>query len=195
MFTIGKTLVAVKATTAEFAAHPGDETEIPGLVGRSAPIRRLSAEIRRLARLKAPVLVVGESGVGKDVVARRHSRAERARGLVRYTLNVATIPESLADGELFGHRQGAFTGAVQQRTGAFEEAQCPGRFLLDEIGELAPSVQAKLLRVLEDGMITKSVGATHPRKVDVRVVSATCAPLSERCARPALSGSISSNVY
>jgi DNA-binding NtrC family response regulator len=177
-FTIGKTLVTVKTTSAELAVHSENHASIPGLVGRSAPILRLSAEIRRLARLKAPVLILGESGVGKDVVARALHELS-GRGGAYVPLNVATIPESLADSELFGHQRGAFTGAVQQRTGAFEEAHA-GTLFLDEIGELAPSVQAKLLRVLEDGMI-KSVGSAHSRKIDVRVVSATCAPLNERC--------------
>jgi DNA-binding NtrC family response regulator len=178
VFTIGRTLVAVKTITTDVAAHSDGDCAVPGLVGRSAPIVRLSMEIRRLARLKAPVLIVGESGVGKDVVARALHELSGRRGAY-VPLNVATIPESLADSELFGHRRGAFTGAVQQQTGAFEEAHS-GTLFLDEIGELALSVQAKLLRVLEDGMV-KPVGAVQARRVDVRIVSATCAPLNERC--------------
>jgi DNA-binding NtrC family response regulator len=176
-FTVGKTSLIVKVTSRRDAVHP--VAAISGLIGRSEPMVRLTADIRRLAKLRAPVLIVGESGVGKDVVARAlHGLSGRKGNYV--PLNVATIPENLADSELFGHRRGAFTGAVQQRVGAFEQAH-EGTLFLDEIGELAASVQAKLLRVLEDGMV-RPVGATQSRQVNSRVVSATCAPLSERCA-------------
>jgi DNA-binding NtrC family response regulator len=176
-FTIGKTTLSVRLNT---RCESREVTEpIAGLVGRSEPIVRLTGDIRRVAKLRAPVLIIGESGVGKDVVARSlHTLSARSGAYV--PLNVAAIAESLSDSELFGHCRGAFTGAVQPRVGAFEQAN-GGTLFLDEIGELAPAIQAKLLRVLEDGMV-RSVGAAQVRHVDVRVVSATCAPLGERCA-------------
>lgn len=176
-FTIGKTVFSLKVTREP--ATRGNIEPIAGLIGRSEPIVRLTADIRRLAKLKAPVLIVGETGVGKDVVAQAlHHLSGRSGQYV--PLNVATIPESLADSELFGHCRGAFTGASQPRTGAFELANA-GTLFLDEIGELVPAIQAKLLRVLEDGVV-RPVGAAQGRATEVRVVSATCAPLAERCA-------------
>lgn len=176
-FTVGKTSLSVKLNARHEARNQAEP--IAGIVGRSEPMVRLIGEVRRLAKLRAPVLVMGESGVGKDVVARAlHGLSGRKGEYV--PLNVATIPENLADSELFGHRRGAFTGAVQPRVGAFEQSH-DGTLFLDEIGELAPSVQAKLLRVLEDGMV-RPVGATQARYVNTRVISATCAPLGERCA-------------
>lgn len=176
-FTIGKTTLSVRLNTRSESREAAEP--IAGLVGRSEPIIRLTADIRRVANLRAPVLIIGESGVGKDVVARAlHALSARSGAYV--PLNVAAIPESLSDSELFGHCRGAFTGAVQPRVGAFEQAN-GGTLFLDEIGELALAIQAKLLRVLEDGMV-RAVGAAQARHVDVRVVSATCAALGERCA-------------
>jgi DNA-binding NtrC family response regulator len=175
-FTIGKTVLSIQLKERQDSRSRVEP--IDGIVGRSEPILRLVGEIRKLARLRAPVLIIGESGVGKDVVARALHNLSRRKG--EYVpLNVATIPENLADSELFGHRRGAFTGAVQARVGAFEQAH-DGTLFLDEIGELAMAVQAKLLRVLEDGMV-RPVGATQARFTNARVISATCAPLGERC--------------
>lgn len=176
-FLIGRTLVTVRgcAPSREHAELDSND----GLVGKSEPMLRLKREVRRLAKLRAPVLILGESGAGKDVVARAlHRLSERNGPYV--PLNVATIPDSLADSELFGHRKGAFTGALQAQIGAFERAH-GGTLFLDEIGELAPSIQAKMLRVLEDGMV-RPVGGADERRTDVRVISATWASLQERCA-------------
>ncbi|HSV82416.1 MAG TPA: sigma 54-interacting transcriptional regulator, partial [Ramlibacter sp.] len=117
------------------------------------------------------VLVLGETGVGKDLVAQRlHARsARRDRPLVQ--VNCAALPESLADSELFGHKKGAFTGAVQDREGKFELAD-GGTLFLDEVGELPLAIQAKLLRVLQSGELQRP-GSDRLRKVDVRVVAAT----------------------
>lgn len=176
-FTIGKTRVVVRCGFD--ASASGDEEPIDGLIGRSDAMLRLKSEICRLARLRAPVLILGETGAGKDVVARALHRLSGRTGAY-VPLNVATIPETLADSELFGHKKGAFTGALQTRIGAFEQAN-RGTLFLDEIGELAPAVQAKLLRILEDGIV-RPVGACDERQVDVRVVSATWASLAERSA-------------
>jgi DNA-binding NtrC family response regulator len=150
---------------------------IPGLIGESPCMRRVAAEIRRHARLRAPILIRGESGTGKDVVARALHEQSGRRGEY-IPLNVGTIPEALADAELFGHRRGAFTGAVAARAGAFEQAH-GGSLFLDEVAELPPSIQVKLLRVVEDGQV-RPVGAPRSLQVDVRIISATWASLEER---------------
>jgi transcriptional regulator with PAS, ATPase and Fis domain len=175
VFTIGKTNIVVRSIHSDPCVI--ERQPIDGLEGRSEAVLRLKREIRRLAKLRAPVLILGETGVGKDVVARAlHTLSGRSGPYV--PLNVATIPETLADSELFGHKKGAFTGALQARIGAFEQAH-RGTLFLDEIGELAPSVQAKMLRILEDGIV-RPVGATEGRRVDARVISATWASLAER---------------
>ncbi len=174
-FTIGKTSIVVRSGCE--ALGTGEGEPIDGLEGQSEPILRLKREIRRFARLRAPVLVVGETGVGKDVVANALHRLSGRTGAY-VPLNVTTIPETLADSELFGHKKGAFTGALQGRVGAFEQAH-RGTLFLDEIGELTPTIQAKLLRVLEDGVV-RAVGGSDARRVDVRVISATWASLAER---------------
>jgi len=174
-FVIGRTSVRLCRTEDLDAAPPG--APLDGLVGGSAAMLRVAAEVRRHARLKAPVLIQGESGTGKDVVARcLHDLSGRSGSYV--PLNVGALQESLADAELFGHRRGAFTGAVANRPGAFEQAH-GGSLFLDEIADLAPSIQVKLLRIVEDGLL-RPLGATRPMQVDVRVVSASWASLEER---------------
>jgi DNA-binding NtrC family response regulator len=175
LFVIGRTVVTVRRANDD--DDVGSDAAIPGLVGRSAPMRRVAAEVRRHAPLRAPVLLQGESGTGKDVVARAlHGLSRRVGPYV--PLNVGTIPEALADAELFGHRRGAFTGAVAARCGAFEQAN-NGSLFLDEIAELPPSIQVRLLRVVEDGMV-RPVGASQMTKVDVRIISASWASLEQR---------------
>ncbi|HEX7669637.1 MAG TPA: sigma 54-interacting transcriptional regulator [Polyangiaceae bacterium] len=178
-FVIGRTTVSVRSLGDLGGSAPVRFEPLAGLVGSSFPMRRLVAEIRRCATLRAPVLLQGESGSGKDVVARVIHDLSRRDGLF-VPLNVATIPAALADSELFGHRRGAFTGAVAARPGAFEEAHC-GTLFLDEIADLEPKVQAKLLRVVED-LKVRPVGGAQSLEVDVRVISATWAPLEERVA-------------
>ena len=165
----------------ELSVAPGGDAgedlaePLPRLVGDSLPMRRLSSRVRRYAPLKLPVLVRGESGTGKDAVARAlHDLSGRRRGPF-VAINAATISRDLAESELFGHGRGAFTGAVTERRGAFREAH-GGTLFIDEIAALGPEVQAKLLRVVEDGMVRPLGGeARHP--VDVRLVVATCEPL------------------
>jgi transcriptional regulator with PAS, ATPase and Fis domain len=173
-FVIGRTTVVVRMVEVNGRSTGAG---IAGLVGTSSAILQVAELVRRHAPLRAPVLVRGESGTGKDIVAQGlHGSSGRAGAYV--PLNVGAIAESLADGELFGHRRGAFTGAVASRPGAFEQAQ-HGTLFLDEVADLSPAVQVKLLRVVEDGIV-RPVGATKPVPVDVRVVSATWAPLEER---------------
>jgi DNA-binding NtrC family response regulator len=176
-FVLGRTTVSVRLRSA--VDEIGDVETLPGVIGTSAVMRRLAREVRRHARHRVAVLLHGASGTGKDLVARAiHRLSSRSGELV--PVNVGAISESLADAELFGHRRGAFTGAVATRAGAFEQAD-RGTLFLDEIAELAPGLQVKLLRVVEDGVV-RSIGATQPLQVDVRIVAATWAELGEQVA-------------
>lgn len=140
------------------------------LVGESAAMDELRARIGRLAPIPSPVLVLGESGTGKELVARElHDRSARKGAFI--AINCAALPENLVESELFGHERGAFTGAEKRRAGAFEAAN-RGTLFLDEIGELPLSVQAKLLRVLEEEKVRR-VGGNEEIAIDMRVVAAT----------------------
>ena len=174
-FVIGRTTVTLRQRGED---EPACSTpRIPGLVGSSLPMRRVAEEVARHARSRQSVLLQGESGTGKDVVARGlHALSQRSGEFV--PLNVGAFPDSLADAELFGHRRGAYTGAVSSRAGAFEVAH-RGTLFLDEVAELSPAAQVKLLRVVEDGTV-RPIGGTQAVHVDVRVVSASWASLEER---------------
>ncbi|MCS6852396.1 MAG: sigma 54-interacting transcriptional regulator [Gemmataceae bacterium] len=147
------------------------------LIGESPAIREILGQIARVARTNATVLIRGESGVGKELVARaiHHSSLRKDGPFV--CLNCAALTETLLESELFGHERGAFTGATEKMIGKFEAAH-RGTIFLDEIGELTPSTQAKLLRVLE-GHPFERVGGSTPIHVDVRVVAATNQPLEK----------------
>jgi len=141
------------------------------LLGQSGPIQRLREQIALAARSNAAVLVLGERGTGKELVAAAiHAGSARARGPFE-KLNCAAVPEGLIESELFGHEAGAFTGATRRRHGKFERAD-GGSLFLDEVGDMPPQMQAKLLRVLQDGEVER-VGGGPSGKVDVRVVAAT----------------------
>ncbi len=147
------------------------KTSFHGMVGQSLPMRRLFGQIRQLADAAGPVLILGESGVGKEMVARAiHIESPRADGPF-VAVNCAALPEGLVESELFGHAAGAFTGAGQTRPGLFESA-AGGTLLLDELTEIPLAVQAKLLRALQEGTLRK-VGADREQAVDVRIVAAT----------------------
>ena len=128
-------------------------------------------KVRQVADTTAPVLLLGETGTGKELLARTLHAQSRRRGRSFVAINCAALPATLIESELFGHEKGAFTGASHAKPGRFELAD-QGTLLLDEIGELEPALQAKLLRVLEDGEIQR-LGSTVTRKVDVRIIAAT----------------------
>jgi anaerobic nitric oxide reductase transcription regulator len=134
-------------------------------------LTRLLHEMKLVATSDLPVLLLGETGVGKELFARLLHRHSARRGKPLVHVNCAALPESLAESELFGHRRGAFSGAVTDRPGRFEAAE-GGTLFLDEVGELPLPVQAKLLRTLQNGEIQR-LGADEPRRVNVRVVAAT----------------------
>ncbi|MBX7168772.1 MAG: sigma 54-interacting transcriptional regulator [Pirellulales bacterium] len=141
------------------------------IIGCSEVVRRITEEIARAASSRATVLIRGESGVGKELVARAvHYSSQRRKG-VFVCLNCAALTESLLESELFGHEKGAFTGATERKIGKFEAAH-GGTLMLDEIGEMSPTIQAKFLRVLE-GHPFERVGGSEPVKADVRVIAAT----------------------
>ncbi|WP_207060943.1 nitric oxide reductase transcriptional regulator NorR [Motiliproteus sp. SC1-56] len=148
-----------------------EESSTLEIIGDSEPIKQLRQEIAVVARSHLTVLVLGETGVGKELVARQvHHQSPRAQEpLVQ--VNCAALPENIAESELFGHVRGAFSGAVADRAGKFEIAD-GGTLFLDEVGELPLSIQAKLLRVLQNGDLQR-VGSDNAVKVDVRVVAAT----------------------
>jgi DNA-binding NtrC family response regulator len=141
------------------------------LLGRSAAIEQLRKDIARVAPVRSAVLITGESGTGKELVARELHRLGPNPEAPLIALNCAALPENLVESELFGHERGAFTGAVGTRKGAFESAG-PGTLFLDEIGEMPLAMQPKLLRVLQEHVVTR-VGSNGTIKVNARVVAAT----------------------
>ena len=156
------------------AAGGVEEGEI---VGQSEALGQLLHELEVVAGTDLPVLLLGETGVGKELFAHRLHRLSRRRARPLVHVNCAALPESLAESELFGHVKGAFSGAVSERPGRFEAAH-GGTLFLDEVGELPLAVQAKLLRTLQNGEIQR-LGADRPRRVDVRVIAATNRSLRE----------------
>jgi transcriptional regulator with GAF, ATPase, and Fis domain len=145
--------------------------ELPGLVGSSSAMGRVYSTIEKVSRYKTNILLLGESGTGKELIARAlHARGPRRQQLF-VPLNCATLGRELLENELFGHERGAFTGADRQKRGLLESAD-GGTVFLDEIGEMAPQLQAKLLRFLEEKAF-KRVGGVADIRVDVRVIAAT----------------------
>jgi len=157
----------------------GDEL-LPELVGRSPAMRDVARLVRQVAPRSTTVLIEGETGTGKEVVARALHRLSLRAARPFAVLNCAAIPEALLEAELFGHTRGAFTGAVQARMGRIEMAH-GGTLLLDEIGEMPVGMQAKMLRFLESGELQR-VGDNEVTRVDVRLIAATHQRLEEMCA-------------
>ena len=148
------------------------------IIGRARVVQNLIAEIQRAGPTPARVLIQGEHGTGKELVARALHGSGPRREMPFVAVNCSAIPEELIESELFGHERGSFTGATQARRGRFEEAH-GGTLFLDEVGDLSPRAQTKLLRVLQEGELTR-VGGSRSIRVDVRVVSATNRDLTER---------------
>jgi DNA-binding NtrC family response regulator len=185
-FNIGEIKATVDRALAQ-AAH-GASAQLPlstrvtpeGLLGRSAPMLEVYKQIARAADSSVPVLIQGESGTGKELVARAiHSHGRRSsRPFV--AVNCGAIAETLLDSELFGHARGAFTGAIADRRGLFEQA-ADGTVFLDEIGETSPALQVKLLRVLEESEV-RPVGASRVLSVSARIIAATNVDLEREVA-------------
>ena len=147
-------------------------------IAESCAMRSVIALVDRAAHSDTPVLLIGESGTGKELLARAlHAKSPRARGPF-VAVNCSAIPEALLENELFGHRQGAFTDAQKDQRGLFQTAE-HGTIFLDEIGDLAPALQGKLLRVLQEKEV-HPLGASTPVPIDVRVVTATHRNLDAR---------------
>lgn len=146
-------------------------SRVQEMIGGSAPIQRIKDTIEKVAPTEARILITGENGVGKELVARWvHEKSNRCTGPL-VEVNCAAIPTELIESELFGHEKGSFTSAIKQRIGKFEQAN-GGTLFLDEIGDMSLSAQAKVLRALQEGKITR-VGADKDINVDVRVIAAT----------------------
>ncbi|MFZ5446677.1 MAG: sigma 54-interacting transcriptional regulator [Myxococcota bacterium] len=179
-FRVGNTQLTITfVEPAKVALWPEDR--LGALLGRSEPMRELFMQLTRVAVSEASVLIKGETGTGKELVAREvHAASKRAKGPF-VVVDCASLPENLLEAELFGHTRGAFTGAIAAREGSIEAAH-GGTVFLDEIGELPLAMQPKLLRVLESKTVRR-VGETEPRQVDVRFVSATHRDLEAMVAR------------
>jgi DNA-binding NtrC family response regulator len=146
-------------------------SKVQDMIGESMPIQKIRETIDKVAPTDARILITGENGVGKELVARWvHEKSNRSAGPL-IEVNCAAIPGELIESELFGHEKGSFTSAVKQRIGKFEQANS-GTLFLDEIGDMSPNAQAKVLRALQEGKITR-VGGDKDINVDVRVIAAT----------------------
>ena len=153
-----------------------DRSRYGSIVGGSQPMRALYEVLDKVIASESTVLIQGENGTGKELVARAIHVGSRRRALPFVIQNCSAFNENLLDSELFGHKRGSFTGAISDKPGLFEVADS-GTFFLDEIGDMSPSLQVKVLRVLQEGTFT-SVGATDVKKVDVRIIAATNRDLS-----------------
>ncbi|MDQ3036458.1 MAG: sigma 54-interacting transcriptional regulator [Myxococcota bacterium] len=143
----------------------------PSIVGRSAPMLAMFRMLERICNSDATILVLGENGTGKELVAKSVHRQSRRSNRQFVATNCSAFNDNLLESELFGHRRGAFTGAVIDKPGLFEVAD-GGTFFMDEVGDMSPALQVKLLRVLQEGVFMP-VGGTEPKHVDVRIIAAT----------------------
>jgi two-component system nitrogen regulation response regulator GlnG len=180
-FDVDQALDLVRRALAETAHHIGvpEVADVaPEILGQAPSMQEVFRAIGRLSQSHATVLINGESGTGKDLVARALHRHSPRRDASFIAINTAAIPRDLLESELFGHEKGAFTGATSQRRGRFEQAD-GGTLFLDEIGDMPPELQTRLLRVLSDGHFYR-VGGHSPVKANVRVITATHQNLEER---------------
>ena len=175
--------------TAELNRRLDEKFGYEGVVGNSPQMHRIISLLQQVAPTDSTVLIQGENGSGKELVARALHQNSRRKSKPFVPLNISALPESTLESELFGHEKGSFTGAERRRIGMFEYAN-GGTLFLDEIGEMPMNTQIKLLRVLEDGQITR-VGTNEPLKVNVRMVAATNADLKEMVAK----GSFRKDLY
>jgi DNA-binding NtrC family response regulator len=167
----GNTVIAFSPLNEEVTVEPDREGELCGMVGHSVKMRQIFGLIRKIAPMDVSVIIQGETGTGKELVARAiHELSARKRGPM-VVLDCGAIPPNLIESELFGHEKGSFTGAISARPGAFERA-AGGTIFLDELGELRTDLQPKLLRVLESREVRR-VGGNEVIEVDVRVIAAT----------------------
>ena len=169
--------VESKVTGGSLDLKPGNDLMLPGVIGKSSGLREVVQTTRQVAPSRACVLIVGETGTGKELIARAiHDLSPRSTGpYIR--VNCGALTESLLESELFGHVKGSFTGAVDNRTGRFEAAHT-GSIFLDEINSTSPKLQVKLLRVLQEGEFER-VGDNNTKKVDTRIIAATNRDLLE----------------
>jgi len=158
-------------------AEPASSDRLPELIGDAPCMLEVGRRVRRVAQRMTPVLIEGPTGSGKELVAEALHRMSARSRKPFVAINCAAIPEALLEAELFGHTRGAFTGAVQGRTGRIEAAD-GGTLFLDEIGEMPLALQSKLLRFVESGELQR-VGDNETLKVDVRIVAATHRPLAQ----------------
>jgi transcriptional regulator with GAF, ATPase, and Fis domain len=171
-FSAAAAAVAPTPASTDLESRQPDE----GIVGQSPVLNQVLQRVRRVAPTDMPVLITGETGTGKELLARAIHRYSRRAARHLVTMNLAAVPDTLAAAELFGHERGAFTGADRLRVGRFEVAD-HGTLFLDEIGELRADQQVMLLRVLQEGEVER-LGASTPRRVDVRLIAATNSDLA-----------------
>ena len=168
-----------KTETREKEAEPALDSALAevGITIASASMRKAAETARIVAGTDTPVLILGDTGTGKELFAKLVHRLSGRKSKPMVTINCAAIPQTLMESQLFGHLKGSFTGATADHKGKFEQAD-GGTLFLDELGELSLEAQAKLLRVVEDGLV-EAIGSTQPRKVDVRIIAATNRNLSQ----------------
>jgi transcriptional regulator with GAF, ATPase, and Fis domain len=182
MYPAAKSRPAVRSKDAfDFDRQLAGRGSVQGIIGRSRVLRHLLSLVAIVAAADSTVLVEGETGTGKELIARAIHNLSPRRGRPFIKLNCAALPLDLLESELFGHEKGAFTGAVTERIGRFEMADT-GTLFLDEVGDIPPPVQPKLLRVLQEGQFER-LGSSRTRQADVRLVAATNRGLAGMVAR------------
>ncbi|MBN2309441.1 MAG: sigma-54-dependent Fis family transcriptional regulator, partial [Candidatus Hydrogenedentes bacterium] len=162
---------AIRGLQAQAAIDEYEQNAFENLVGRTPAMKRVIEVVMKVAPTDSTVLLLGESGTGKEVLAGTIHRLSARSEMPFIAINCAALPEQLLESEMFGHIKGSFTGADSDKRGLFEEAS-GGTVFLDEVGDMAPATQAKLLRVLQNGEI-RPVGSSTSRRVDVRTIAAT----------------------